>query len=178
MGAQRGHVKGFKLRGSILPGVFEHPTLQLYSNYRRVINIYFIPPPSGPGTMRMSSFYLSEPTLGSGGVWTTVNTKSKSSNLTTRLIRSCFRRDIVKGPPAMMLISASRKAFSKAAAPLESGPMLSTTTARRRGTCTFHRGTTTKDEWRAWDLRRPAAWAGRLGSFQSRPALAAWPPLG
>jgi hypothetical protein len=73
-------------------------------------------------------------------------------------------------PPEKILISTSRKVFSKVAAPLESGPMLSSTMARRAGTCAFHRGTTAEGEWWAWEKARPAAWAGRLGSLQSRTA--------
>ena len=81
---------------------------------------------------------------------------------------TCIRNAEGGVPPVNRLTSALRKAFSKAAAPHESASMSSSTMAPRAGANAFHRGTTATAERRAWDLRRPAAWAARLGSLQSR----------
>jgi hypothetical protein len=73
-------------------------------------------------------------------------------------------------PPVNKLTSAPIKAFSEAAASHESASMSSSMMAPRASACASHRGSMAKDEWWAWDLRRPAACAACLGSVQCRPA--------
>jgi hypothetical protein len=73
-------------------------------------------------------------------------------------------------PPVNKLTSAPIKAFSEAAASHESASMSSSMMAPRASACASHRGSMAKDEWWAWDLRRPAACAACLGSVQGRPA--------